>query len=284
MTAPLILHRSRRKAAKLWRHFYWSTRPRGALPLFWHVGQPNFGDDFNPVLFDRIFAHSVRLGRRDQPHFLGAGSILHQATRHSVVLGSGLISDSVAVPEACGKVVAVRGERSLQRLKPAGDVGLGDPFVLMARYFRQQAQASPKTTELGFIPHISYFRDRRKFGTITGSARIIDLGAGHQAVIEQISRCRVVISESLHGLIVSDALGIPNIWARPSGSVIGGEFKFGDYYSTMDQAKSSIELDPQVFAHPERFDPFVSNYRYDLGEYERLLRAAAASLPPAGST
>ena len=50
-------------------------------------------------------------------------------------------------------------------------------------------------------------------------------------VIDQIKSCENIISSSLHGLIVSDAYGIPNVWIKISDNINGGEFKFKDYFS-----------------------------------------------------
>jgi hypothetical protein len=50
-----------------------------------------------------------------------------------------------------------------------------------------------------------------------------------------------VISSSLHGLIVADSLGIPNVWLRLSPDVLGGDYKFKDYYSVFGLAPEPID-------------------------------------------
>ena len=49
--------------------------------------------------------------------------------------------------------------------------------------------------------------------------------------IDNLTKCERVLSSSLHGLIISDSLGIPNMRIIVSDSVIGGDYKFIDYYS-----------------------------------------------------
>ena len=48
-----------------------------------------------------------------------------------------------------------------------------------------------------------------------------------------------VISESLHGLILADAYGVPNVWWNPNGEsgLVGhnGNFKFEDYFESVGQ-------------------------------------------------
>ena len=47
-----------------------------------------------------------------------------------------------------------------------------------------------------------------------------------------MSQCEYIISSAMHGLIAADALGIPNIQLVASDRLIGGMYKFNDYYSS----------------------------------------------------
>ena len=51
-------------------------------------------------------------------------------------------------------------------------------------------------------------------------------------VFEKISKCEFVVSSSLHGLVFSDALGIPNLHLKVTDKLGGDGFKFNDYYSS----------------------------------------------------
>ena len=73
------------------------------------------------------------------------------------------------------------------------------------------------------------------------SAALIDVRMPPKDVVNAISRCNYVISSSLHGLIVADSLKIPNLWVKSSDSIIGGEFKYHDYYSCFN-----VERRPRV--------------------------------------
>ena len=42
--------------------------------------------------------------------------------------------------------------------------------------------------------------------------------------------CEVIVSSSLHGLIIADAYGIPTVWAKFGNDINGNDFKFYDYY------------------------------------------------------
>ena len=64
----------------------------------------------------------------------------------------------------------------------------------------------------------------------------------------QLAKCKRVISSSLHGLILSDSLIIPNIRIILSDKIAGGNFKYNDYYS-------SFNLKPQKY-----FDLRIYNF------------------------
>ena len=60
--------------------------------------------------------------------------------------------------------------------------------------------------------------------------------------IDNLTKCERVLSSSLHGLIISDSFGIPNMRIVLSDSVIGGDYKFSDYYSAYG-LESPLKLD-----------------------------------------
>jgi len=58
---------------------------------------------------------------------------------------------------------------------------------------------------------------------------VIDVEQDWKRVLSQISACDVILSSSLHGLIVADSYQIPNARVSFSGAIVGGDFKFFDY-------------------------------------------------------
>lgn len=86
---------------------------------------------------------------------------------------------------------------------------------------------------LGVIPH---YKDARselvaEARSMGASVRVIDIGWSPSEVAHEIASCDAVLSSSLHGLIFSDALGVPNAHVRLGGRLKGGLYKFHDYYS-----------------------------------------------------
>ena len=78
----------------------------------------------------------------------------------------------------------------------------------------------------------------------------------------------------MHGLIFADSYGIPNAWIAPHDSMIGGEFKFNDYYSTTTVPKQPVHPMSIKDCYASRsIDFFVSEYRFDRDTYMRELKS-----------
>jgi pyruvyltransferase len=104
------------------------------------------------------------------------------------------------------------------------------------RYFK------PETTHyhLGIIPHVvdlhhPIIEEIRK--NHADEILIIDLAHYDKwtDVIDQICSCERILSSSLHGIITSDAYGVPNCWIELTGKISGGHFKYYDYASSVDR-------------------------------------------------
>ena len=111
---------------------------------------------------------------------------------------------------------------------------LGDPGLLASKLI--DTNSIVKKHRLGIIPHYvdkssSIFTDINT--NIKGSI-IIDVQDDPVKVIRNIAECEVIISTAMHGLIVADSLGIPNKWCTCSDRLTGGNYKFIDYYSSLD--------------------------------------------------
>lgn len=255
-----------RKLRKVTR--YWSARlrPASCPPIFWHVGTPNFGDDINPSFFEALSGRRLRLATdRRQPHFLGIGSILQSATEASVVLGSGLlVPERPAMPPT---VVALRGQLSRRALGIAGDVPLGDPMVLVNLLVTPEGG-----DDIGLVPHVGSLPRLRKL--VPAGIRLIDVSRDPWRVVRDIGRCRIVLSQSLHGLIVADAFEIPNIWIGPAPDMAGGSFKFEDYFSTLDAPKDAHEITSELLRTPPLGAACVGRFTGNKAEYRAILGAA----------
>ena len=63
-------------------------------------------------------------------------------------------------------------------------------------------------------------------------------------IINQIKECEIIISSSLHGLILADAYEKPSLRFNYSNKLVGGDFKFEDYYSGVGlDSHETIQID-----------------------------------------
>lgn len=211
------------------------------LPSFYYDKVDNVGDKLNSYLLQQVSGKEVYLVKTKKfAHILPTGSILHFASDSSYVWGSGLISPDKPRKVKFAKILALRGSLTLAEIrKQTGtelDVPLGDPGLLMPRYYK--AKPSDTRYRIGIVPHyvdqaseiLKPFVDRPEI-------KIISVQQNYDSFINELASCDYILSSSLHGLILSDAYGVPNKWISISNNIIGGEFKFNDYYSTTTQSQ-----------------------------------------------
>lgn len=223
--------------------FHYMLNSSESIPIRYYDKKMNVGDTLNPYLISMLSGKKVyEVKSKYFSHLLGVGSIIHLANNKSVVWGSGVI-DPEMLPDInilnSMRIVALRGNKSKQLLFDIGvDVSecfLGDPAVLMSMVYPHPSLE--KKYKVGVVPHlVDKDSDTVKSLAQLDGVHIIDVADYAESFINNISECDRIISTSLHGLILADTYGIPNCWARFSDNIIGGQFKFLDYYSTTDNS------------------------------------------------
>lgn len=207
----------------------------------------NFGDHLAPVIVSLLSGRPVSfLGKRGEGRLLSLGSILHFALAGDVVIGSGLAVSEQAkrVSQATGlKVHAVRGPLTRAALIGQGvecPSVYGDPALLLPRLVENDVV---KKHAVGLVPHYLHQRevaaDYRK-GRPDSAVKLINATRPWDAVVREILACEVILSSSLHGLIVAEAYGIPALlWMRGAGV----EFKYRDYYDSTGREPLAVKYD-----------------------------------------
>jgi glycosyltransferase involved in cell wall biosynthesis len=133
------------------------------------------------------------------------------------------------------RILAVRGKLTYAELSRAGkiqkDIPLGDPAFL-TKFLLPNGQAPSVHYELGIVPHY-VDRSHPLIGIFAGrdDIKVLDPAMSPELFLDEMRKCRRVISSSLHGLIFAEALGKPNCWIELSNDVVGDGFKFRDWYS-----------------------------------------------------
>ena len=253
------------------------------IRLHYYAARPNFGDSLNQLLIESITGSAVRHANSPWCDLFAVGSIFSDGkdfftklinTPNSPALhvwGSGFLDPiDVEGPVKHSREVIVhacRGKETLRVLRKAGLVKhgeepvLGDPGILYPDAV-PGCRDLPKLYELSLIPH---WRDKAACEELAQgleekgfSVHVIDVQMGNPSdVIREIAQSRKVISSSMHGVIVSDALNVPNkrlIFSKFFDSEADqfelSFFKYRDYYSAFDMEAPDYVTDAKLLEDP----------------------------------
>lgn len=242
-------------------------------PLFYWNGSHdnNFGDMISKDLVARIVGKPIPSApaRQQIPGqaFLALGSIIHEARTGDVVWGSGFRVKTTYDTYSNLDVRAVRGPITrlllLNKGIPCPEI-YGDPGLLVPLFFPEFQREEP-LYEYIVIPHfyqVSCFRDE---------PNLVSPSQDWRVVLHYILRSKLVISSSLHGIILAEAFGVPaRLFRHP---VLCSEplMKFYDYfmatgrpnYKFAHSIKEALEIGG---APPIDIDltPLLNSFPYDL--------------------
>lgn len=200
---------------------YW-WRPR--------KGPHNFGDELGAVILRKLGfkVHRVSFAKA---HYLLTGTMLDPAEAKNpnvTVVGTG--SGFTHEAEHNFRVLALRGKLTADTL--GVDAVLGDLGLLASRIWTKE----PALYNVGVVRHY-VDQDEYPFADI-----VIDASEPVEQVIKKISSCRVILSSSLHGCIVADSYGIPNMRIARD-DVITGNWKWMDHKTALIKPISDIQDD-----------------------------------------
>ncbi len=211
-----------------------------------NVRNANWGDDLNWYFLKEIVRRPIALYNKlslafrfKLKNYLIIGSTIDMLCKENTeVWGAGLIYGDKALSVRPKKVYAVRGPLTRAALLKQGidcPEIYGDPALLLPLYYQSKQE---KKYKYGLIPHVSnlvmisnIFLDGKPIRE-REDVLVIDLSKYDKwtDVIDQINSCENIISNSLHGLIVAEAYKIPNLWVEFGAALIGGHFKFHDFF------------------------------------------------------
>lgn len=241
---------------------------------YWFNKILNVGDLITPYLLNNLF--NVKYDWVDPnsrgTKYMSTGSIIGKADSNTIVWGSGSISSNLNLKRKNPKILAVRGpltrnliiKNNIQCPEVYGDPGLLLPLAYNP--------VTHKKYRIGVIPHYvdaktpfieSCNRDR--------SIKVINVQERNvEHFINQVLECELILSSSLHGLIIADAYQIPSVWIELSKGVIGNGFKFNDYYA-------SIKRDVRGPRRPtlDNLNSIISNIKVDFDiDLDRLIKTS----------
>lgn len=208
----------------------------------------NAGDMFNETIME-YFKIPYRKTKVSNTNLLCVGSLMEavvipitmkvgaQKSKNCIVIGAGFIQEEIGEEKVIkdldiralrGNLTKIRMEKVLG--KNLDDCVLADAGILASYFFPM-----PKTNKykVGIIAH---FVDKSEevlknieFDNV--SCKFIDIEQDVKNLFAAINECECILSSSLHGLIFADSYGIPNRQIILSEKIIGGLYKYRDYYS-----------------------------------------------------
>lgn len=217
----------------------------------------NWGDDINywflrEIISGKFVNYDWSLATKlfKKSYVSGIGSILTLFNmENGIVWGSGIISSKDNVNGKPKEVRAVRGPLTRLRLLEQGidcPEVYGDPALLVPRFYTPKVE---KQYKLGVIPHYTD-RGNPLLNKLKNDEEVLIIDIAHYNhwldFIDQINQCEMIASTSLHGLIMSEAYSIPNIWIKLRGSELSDDFKFHDFFLSLGYDREPMMINYEI--------------------------------------
>jgi len=203
--------------------------------FWWHASKAvNFGDDLSHVIVEKILNRpiSFRSLSTKEKILFSTGSVLHFARDNDVIWGSGFRENPLSENRFHKlDVRAVRGPRTRDFLLKMGincPEIYGDPAVLMAHLFPEFKKEAPIYDYI-IIPNIG------EIAAFVPYKNVVLPTLPWDEIVQQMMKTKLVISSSLHGIIVAESFGVPArllkmTWIEPL-------LKYQDYYESTGRAE-----------------------------------------------
>lgn len=191
----------------------------------------NIGDTLTPVVFEYIKnKYSLAEKKLKQTtHLNMIGSIIAFKKYDAVIWGSGILNEDFErkikfnAKHVKYDIRAVRGPLTRDILIRCGyecPNVFGDPAILMPLIYKPNDII--KKYKISIIRH---YKDNTEIPY--GLHEISVVTSDYKYFIDEVCASELVISSSLHGLIIAESYGVPTIWYNPQGR---GTFKYKDWY------------------------------------------------------
>lgn len=207
---------------------------------------PNFGDDLNLLLWSEVFENFYEI--ENNVEAWGIGTLLDHAkpSHHKkIVLGTGSGGNSNGLPGTNWNFGWVRGPFSAKLLGLDESLGLGDAASLWSGVERINHISNGPTA---IIPHwqtwLSY-----DWNEVAAQANMIAINPLQHplSIANQIKKCSKILSESLHGGIFSDAIGVP--WSPIVLAYRFDYFKWQDWHASINRSFNTFITDRALDCH-----------------------------------
>lgn len=225
------------------RNVHWCTKPN------------NFGDLLTPHILSHFDIAHQYVDSINDADTICVGSIARLATDGMDVFGSGVIyADEDLCPDANWRFV--RGPLTRQNVIRCGGTCpeiYGDAALLLPLICSE----SEKEYDVGLVPHYQdYDYVVKEYGSKYHIINVVN--SNPLEVAREITKCRKIISSSLHGIICAHAYCIPAAWVGFS-KLHGDGIKFMDHYASIGLVGSPSTVDRPAFTEADtiNIDPIV---------------------------
>lgn len=216
------------------------------------TGRPftNFGDELSRLVVADATGAQVEWATPESADHVAIGSVLGRFGMRSEmpwVLGAGLIAppDGATVhlaQRSAHRFLAVRGPITATALGLRSDTVLADPGLLAMRLVGDKSRHRQGSL---VIPHFQAWGTpdgRRELRRARSAGfRVIHPSSKPMSVLKAIAMSDMVLSSSLHGVIVAHSLGVPvDLLSIPGGHET--RFKYDDYFESIGRTASFHDL------------------------------------------
>lgn len=218
----------------------------------------NWGDDLNEFLWEYISSkkcvsipYSILFFKKFTCYSLIGSIISFYDLSNKIIYGSGLISPYEKITGKPKKIYSVRGPLTREYLIKTGiecPEKYGDPAILLPLFYRPVRKLNTRGSIIANMgtdtsDNVCFHElcDRLNLNVIN----LVDYEKWTD-VIDEIANSEFVISESLHGLIVAETYGVPNVWVEFKDHPNYWTFKFYDYFYSIGKKEKIIQLQKNI--------------------------------------
>ena len=196
------------------------------------VGAPlNIGDTLSPTIYEYLKAKYSLVEKKHKKtiHLNMVGSIIGFKSYDATIWGSGILKESFEDKiQYRSKFVkydirAVRGPLTREVLLRCGydcPKVYGDPAILLPLIYTPNS-----ITKHYGVSVVRHYNDKTIIPNEFHEISVVT--DDYKNFVDEICASELVVSSSLHGLIIAETYGIPTIWFNPYGQ---DEFKYRDWY------------------------------------------------------
>jgi pyruvyltransferase len=204
---------------------------------WWKGDGNNFGDIICPHIIHEITGEKV-IYSTEKNTLISIGSVVsHSFNFRMKYWGSGAIDENTGNKFIhLNNYYAVRGPNTRRKIISSGGYCpeiYGDPALLLPIIFPKKTIQIKLKHGITVIPH--WIDLDRVVDFECKNINLVDIRSNWWNVLQHIASSKIILTSSLHGLIVGEAYNIPTVFVKFSNKLCGGKYKFIDYYNSTDR-------------------------------------------------